>query len=309
MHLKEQVYMLTLEKYRNFSKAADALGISQPAISTFLTNLEKSLHTQLFDRSAKPMVLTDAGKLYVETAKKMMKLKDEFDLELTQLVKGHAARIHIGIQHIRAPHMVPSLTVAIHRMYPDLEVIFHEDSGEILYNMLETGQLDLLLTNIRHSVEDTETIPLKEDRLLFVVPESHPFAGRFQIGDGPYPWIDLSLFREETFLLLPPSHSIRYYADQLFRSLGWFPEQVNIYLQTETVLRMISAGQGVGFVLESYLSYFQLNQSQKLFVVGIPPVVVPFAIVYPRDRYQSLWFRNLLEMLSFVFSSDSGRKI
>lgn len=309
MHLKEQSYILTLERYRNFSKAADALGISQPAISTFLTNLEKSLDTQLFDRSAKPMVLTDAGKLYVETARKMMKLKDEFDLELAQLVKGHAARIHIGVQHIRAPHMVPSLTVAIHRTFPDLEVVFHENSGDILYKMLETGQVDLLLTNTRHPLADMEMIPLMEERLLFAVPENHPLAERFRVVDGPYPWIDLSLFQEETFLLPPPSHSTRYYTDRLFQALGWFPERVNIYSQTETAFQMISAGCGVGFVLESYLSYFQLGRLPKLFVVGRPPVAAHFSVIYPRERYQSLWFRNLLEMLTFVFSGEFKKKI
>ena len=95
MQFKEQVYVLTLEKYRNFSKAAEELGISQPALSTFLTNLERSLGTQLFNRSAKPMSLTDAGELYVRKARQVMRLKDEFDLELAHLVKGRSARIHV----------------------------------------------------------------------------------------------------------------------------------------------------------------------------------------------------------------------
>ena len=149
MQMKEQLYILTLEKYRNISKAAEALQISQPALSTFLTNLERTLGTQLFNRSEKPMSLTDAGELYVQKARQMMRLKDEFDLELAKLVKGRSARIHIGVQHIRAPYIVPPLMMAQKQNFPELEIIFHEGSGGDLYKMLKEGQLELMFSNIR----------------------------------------------------------------------------------------------------------------------------------------------------------------
>ena len=171
MQFKEQVYVLTLEKYRNFSKAAEELGISQPALSTFLTNLERSLGTQLFNRSAKPMSLTDAGELYVRKARQVMRLKDEFDLELAHLVKGRSARIHVGVQHIRAPHIVPPLMMAQHQSFSNLEIILHEGPGEDLYKMLREGQLDLLFANTRGDQPGWDALPLFNERLLLVVPQ------------------------------------------------------------------------------------------------------------------------------------------
>ena len=65
MNLKEQIYMLSLERQSNITRAAKELGISQPALTTFLNHLEKDLDVKLFDRSAVPMKLTPAGELYI----------------------------------------------------------------------------------------------------------------------------------------------------------------------------------------------------------------------------------------------------
>ena len=85
LNLKEQIYMLSLERHSNITRAAKELGISQPALTTFLNHLEKDLDVKLFDRSAVPMKLTPAGELYINKAKKMLCIKEEFDRELQVL--------------------------------------------------------------------------------------------------------------------------------------------------------------------------------------------------------------------------------
>ena len=75
LNLKEQIYMLSLERHSNITRAAKELGISQPALTTFLNHLEKDLDVKLFDRSAVPMKLTPAGELYINKAKKMLCIK------------------------------------------------------------------------------------------------------------------------------------------------------------------------------------------------------------------------------------------
>lgn len=77
MNLKEQTYVCVLAECGNITKAADRLYISQPALSIYINNLEKSLGTKLFERAGKRFVLTPAGELYVEKARKMLELKKE----------------------------------------------------------------------------------------------------------------------------------------------------------------------------------------------------------------------------------------
>lgn len=302
MQLKEQSYVLTLAKHGNITKAAGALGMSQPALSTFLNNLEKSLGAVLFDRAEKPLKLTEAGELYVRKASQMMKLKEEFDLEFTGLVSSHPAQIRVGIQQIRAPHIVPPLTIALKQEFPNLEVIFYENSGAILYQLLKEQKIDLLLCNKREQWPGMEYVCLMKEPLLLVVSDKHPLAARRSKTRSGYPWIDLSLFKNETFILPPPGHSTRYFADQLFLKMGWTPKKQEIYPRTETTVHLAAAGQGVAFVLESYLSYFKLPKQPEYFQVGEPPVMTEYMAVYPKGRYRSQVFQRFLEMIRFILS-------
>ena len=82
MDLREQKYVCTLAELGNLTRAAERLYISQPALSIYITNLEKNLGTPLFDRSGKKFTLTYAGEQYVKRAEKMLELEREFNEEI-----------------------------------------------------------------------------------------------------------------------------------------------------------------------------------------------------------------------------------
>ena len=85
MNLKEQTYVCVLAECGNITRAAERLFISQPALSIYISSLEKSLGIRLFERVGKKFVLTCAGELYVEKARKMLALKAEFDEALSEM--------------------------------------------------------------------------------------------------------------------------------------------------------------------------------------------------------------------------------
>ena len=82
MDMREQLYMLEIEKHRGIKDAAQALHISPPALSIFLGNLEERTGTRFFDRIGKQFVPTEAGKIYVEHAKEMIKIEAHYENEL-----------------------------------------------------------------------------------------------------------------------------------------------------------------------------------------------------------------------------------
>ena len=151
MHLKEQLYILEIARTRNITKAAQALGVSQPALSAFLNNLELSLGTKLFERKRKCLELTPVGEIYVQKAEQMLHLKDEFYREMSQLLHEDQLELTVGVQTIRAPHIIAPLSIAISEHFPNLKVTFYENTGEILCRMFEEGKLDLLLCNKRET--------------------------------------------------------------------------------------------------------------------------------------------------------------
>ncbi|MCD8009880.1 MAG: LysR family transcriptional regulator, partial [Lachnospiraceae bacterium] len=96
MDLKEQKYVCMLAECGNLTRAAEKLFISQPALSIYITNLEKNMGVRLFDRSGKRFVLTYAGERYVEKAKQMLQLEWEFNEELLVLAREETGRIRLG---------------------------------------------------------------------------------------------------------------------------------------------------------------------------------------------------------------------
>ena len=164
--------------------------------------------------------------VYINKAKKMLCIKEEFDRELQVLKKRDLSCIRVGIQQIRAPHVVPPLTMAVKQEFPKLDVVFNENHGENLFNMLERGEIDLLLHNHMRQIPGISAEFLMKDRLLFITPKNHLLNAYGIKSAKPYPWIDLSWFKNENFMLLPEAYTLREHAEQLFASLGWRPETI-----------------------------------------------------------------------------------
>ena len=102
MNLREQLYVCAIAKTGSLTAAAKILNTSQPNLSLFLSNLERSLNIKLFDRIGKQFRLTYAGELYVAKAQKMIRLKEEFDAEISSIVENISGRLRMGFQYFRS---------------------------------------------------------------------------------------------------------------------------------------------------------------------------------------------------------------
>ena len=171
-----------------------------------------------------------------------------------------------------------------------------------MFKMLEKGEIDLLLHNHMRQIPGISAEFLMKDRLLFITPKNHLLNAYGIKSAKPYPWIDLSWFKNENFMLLPEAYTLREHAEQLFASLGWRPETIEIYTRTETILRLVTAGAGVGFIFESYLSYFNEERKPACFLIGNPPITVDYMAFYPEKMKQYPVFTRFLDMIRFVLS-------
>ena len=107
MNLKEQEYVCALAENGTITAAAKELFISQPALSIYINNLEKSLGVRLFERVGKQFILTYAGEQYVEKAKLILQLSHELDEKLKDITGNYSGRIRIGVQLRRATGFLP----------------------------------------------------------------------------------------------------------------------------------------------------------------------------------------------------------
>ena len=109
MDLKEQEYVVALAEYGSITRAAEALFISQPTLSIFLSRLENRLGTPLFDKIGRKLVPTVAGELYVRRAKELLMIQSQFQGELSDLISGSYGRLRLGIHSRRSSYLLPKV--------------------------------------------------------------------------------------------------------------------------------------------------------------------------------------------------------
>lgn len=287
MQLKEQTAILTIAKYRNITKAAKELYVTQPALSMFLNNIEQQLGTKLFDRQEKPMKLTPAGELYVKKAEQMLRIKAEFDLELSKILSTHETNISIGMQPIRVPHLEPPLRAVLQERFPNIHLNITEGNCGDLNRIMQEDKLDFILSNSVPYTEQKYAFAeqrVRRDHLLLAVSKEHPVAQKYR-NTVPKPPVDVSMFQDDVFLLNEPNTSTRLYADSLFHMLQWRPSRWKEYPRTELNIAFTAQGRGVAFLLSSYMNYMRYRAVDYFPIAGSERLCCDIVLRYKEGRF------------------------
>lgn len=201
MDMREQLYMLEIEKHRGIKDAAQALHISPPALSIFLGNLEERTGTKFFDRIGKQFVPTEAGKIYLEHAKEMIKIEAHYENELQKYMGGSSGTIRFGIHPRRTLYLLAKALPVFSARYPDVKLVPYEESTEQMIRHMLAGELDFAIVNESSSHPLLEYRPLYEDYMVAVVSAGHPLCtgAAKKSRKDPCPRIDLKQFNGERF--------------------------------------------------------------------------------------------------------------
>jgi LysR family transcriptional regulator, hydrogen peroxide-inducible genes activator len=199
--LKQLRYFDAVARSGHFGAAADQCGVTQPALSMQIQELEKTLGAQLLERGRKGVTLTAGGRAIAQRAARV--LADVRDLADYARRQGGAMSgpLHFGVIPSVAPYLLPPLLPRIRAKYPDLDLHLRETQTQTLVRELLDGQLDLLLLALPVEHANIETLPLFEDRFLLALPRSRPMP--------PHVRATPDLLRQGRLLLLEEGHCLR----------------------------------------------------------------------------------------------------
>lgn len=151
--LKQLHYALAVEKTLHFKKAAEACNVSQSALSTAISELEKQLKLVIFERNNKQVLVTDSGRLILDKAKR---IKLEVD-ELVDISKNNNAPLSspmtLGVIPTIGPYFLPKVLPEVRKQYPDFKLRIIEDQSHVLVDMVRNGDIDAAILALPFDIE------------------------------------------------------------------------------------------------------------------------------------------------------------
>ena len=174
MNSKQIQYVLTLAYEGSFSRAADALNISQPSLSQYIKKIEKEIGLELFDRTNGNVRLTDAGRVYIEAGKQIMDLEHRMELSFSDLSANKTGSLIVGAAPYRAASMLPEIARRFQAIHPGMHLKVQEGTTAELAEGMEHGEYDLCLTLLPLDGRIFEWEKVTEEELILAVPASMP---------------------------------------------------------------------------------------------------------------------------------------
>src|SRR6476619_1040848 len=176
MDLRQLQTFVEVVERGSFSAAADALGVTQPAVSQQIQTLERMLGEPLIDRSGRRAAPTDRGEGLHRYALRMLALRDELPRELAQDSDQPTGHLIVGASTGPGEHVLPQLLGGFRAAHPRVEVTLRVDAtGSVLDRVLDR---DLGVVGARRSLRALEFAPFLRDRVVLAVRAGHRFAGR-----------------------------------------------------------------------------------------------------------------------------------
>lgn len=174
-----RIFLTVIEK-RSFSRAAAKVHRTQPAVSQAVRRLESQLGEQLFDRTSKAPVLTEAGKIVQNYAERMMRLTEETQSAVRELSDLRRGRVLIGSNEAGV-HALLKILAKFRDQYPDIEVDVRRVPSRQVAGEVQQGSLDIGIMTFEPPNAGLRVASIGSDEVVLMVPPSHSFAGRERV--------------------------------------------------------------------------------------------------------------------------------
>ena len=243
MHIEGFKVFCDLCDTGNFSRAAEASGITQSAVSQQVRAVEKHFVVPLIDRSRKTFQITPEGHVYLEACRDILNRYESLGT-CFRVARGElGGKLRIASVISIALHNLPPLLKRFRKTHPGVEVTVEYRKAEEIYKTIEDGRADLGLVAYPKARPGLRAITCWQERLVLVMPPGHPLSGKKPLG--------LEHLDGQRFVGLTPDIPTRQYLDKTLRAAGVRVSYVAELENIETVKGAVAAEQAVSIIPET----------------------------------------------------------
>ena len=303
-------YVYEVYKEGSFSKAADKLFISQPALSAMVKKVEKKIGASNFDRSRSPVRLTECGKEYIKIVEQIMKMEEEFTGYVSNLNELSTGSLCIGGTYLFVSYIFPGILKKFQKLYPNVELKMVEGHTLQLEQKLFSGEIDLLMDNYPMDEELYEKRYVKTEHLLLAVPaafKSNTAARAWSLSvadihNGVHKapetsGVPLKMFEEEPFVFLREHNDTRERVEDICKRAGIIPKVAWKLDQMITTYHLTEQGMGISFISDTAVKYLQGDVNVYYYKIDDPAAERNVYFYYRKNKY---FTRSMAEFMKLA---------
>ena len=269
--------LIKVNETRSFTKAAELLSLTQPAVSQHIRQLEQDLGATLFIRGEGPLKLTQEGEIAIKYAKRIQTLYQNLEQSLGDL-KRHITRLSVGITHTAESNIMVEVLARYSSLNAGCRITIISDTINNLYDMLDNYEIDLAVVDGTPTGHSLCSLMLATDYLVCVMSIRHPLAKRAMV--------TLSELKQERMILRLPTSDTRMLFESTLKSIGDSIDNFNITLEVDniaTIKDLVRKGLGVSILPQSACAREQKKGKMAVLPIENLSMMRETKIVYKKD--------------------------
>jgi len=245
VNVRQLRYFIAVAEELHFGRAAERLHVSQPPITRQIQQLEAQLDAQLFNRTPRGVELTQAGALFLEEARNIVRLLDQAADRVHRAAEGGLGRIDVAIFGSAILSYIPRVVLEFKHRYPEVKVVMHTLGKTAQITALQNRSIDIGFNRMLTPVPGLTIEELAQESLFAAVPDPGPYAARSSIA--------LHELANEPMLLFPssPAQGFVERVTGLCHDAGFAPHVAQVVGDGLTAMALVAAGFGVCLVPDS----------------------------------------------------------
>ncbi|WP_203364032.1 LysR family transcriptional regulator [Bacillus sp. REN10] len=264
MDIQLQVFVAVAEK-KNFSKAAEELHMTQPAVSQYIRKLEESMGVRLLERTNKYVRLNKAGEIVFHHAKEIVGLYTKMQHLVDDVANKASGPLSIGASYTFGEYILPHMIANMQKLYPDIKPTVTIGNTADISSLVMNHQLDVGIVEGHFKEEKLlQTEEFAEDSMVIIASPSHSLSNK----EGEVTVKDLE---QQTWILRESGSGTREAAENVFRLLNISPAHMMNFGSTQPIKEAVEAGLGISLLsqwaVQKELRYRHL---QRIEVNGLP---------------------------------------
>ena len=275
----------------SFTKAAEELHMTQPAVTFQVRQLEEQFNTRLFDRTHNRISLTDAGRRVYECAEKIFVLYSEMDNAVRELTGDVSGVLILGASTTIAEYMLPVLLGDFKQSHPDVTIRLKVANTDGIVSMVENNEIDLGVVEAPVNNKNLVVEVCRTDQLVLIVPPGHELASEQSV--------PIQRLMDYPFICREEGSGTREVMIEAMNAAGVSNNDLNLAMELgslEAIKGAVEAGMGVSILSKATLSK-ELKLGTLVAVNLEPPMMRPFSFVHQKQKFR---VRAMEELLSFA---------